>query len=124
MESKDYDFRYNCGVFQPVSSIVESSDRNIIVNCLCKHYSIAQVKAELDQLVEGLEMFKFQELVNSAPNLIRQLFVHFKPLKLTSEDIFNMFPPEFTASTGSNMRELEEAALINWIRFTQEVECE
>lgn len=50
----DFDFRYDCGISQPVSRI-SFFDR---VNAFALHYCIIRVKAELDQLIKGLEVYQ------------------------------------------------------------------
>lgn len=81
-----------------------------------------QIKAELDQITKGLEAFKFYNIVKCAPLSIKEYFVH-KPVKLTAEDIFNLFKVQFSEQ-GSSKRELEEDCVMKWIRYTQEIESE
>lgn len=100
---------------------IELSDRHDIVNAFAMHYSIISVKAELDQMVKGLEMYGIYELIQANKQLMRQLFVHFKPLTFTADMLFDMFPAKFSP-VGSNAREAEEAALMNWVNYTQEIE--
>ena len=100
---------------------IELSDRHDIVNAFAMHYSLISVKAELDQMVKGLEMYGVYELIQANKQLMRQLFVHFKPLTFTADMLFDMFPAKFSP-VGSNAREAEEAALMNWVNYIQEIE--
>ena len=100
---------------------IDLSDRHDLVNAFVMHYSIINVKAELDQMVRGLEAYGVYELIQANKHLMRQLFVHFKPLSLTSDMLFDMFPAKFSPE-GSNSRDAEEAALMNWVNYTQEIE--
>ena len=118
----EYDFRYECGVSQPVTSI-NLSDRNKLVSAIAMHYSVVRVKAELDQIVNGLKVLKIEELIQANPQKMRELFVHFKPLPLTADALFDMFPARFSPIC-SNKRESEEAALMKWVNYTQAVEGE
>ena len=105
---------------KPVTAI-ELGDRHDIVNAFAMHYSLINVKAELDQMVKGLEAYGVYELVQANKQMMRQLFVHFKPLAFTADMLFDMFPAEFSP-VGSNARDAEEAALMNWVNYTQEIE--
>ena len=50
------------------------------------------------------------------PQKMRELFVHFKPLPLTADAFFDMFPARLSPM-GSNKREAEEAALMKWVNY-------
>ena len=100
---------------------IELSNHHDIVNAFTMHYSLISVKAELDQMVKGLRMYGVYELIQANKQLMRQLFVHFKPLTFTADMLFDMFPAKFSP-VGSNAREAEEAALMNWVNYTQEIE--
>lgn len=100
---------------------IELSDHHDIVNAFAMHYSIISVKAELDQMVQGLEAYGVYKLIQGNRQLMRQLFVHFKPLTFTADKLFDMFPAKFSPE-GSIARDAEEAALMNWVNYTQEIE--
>ncbi len=57
LDSNEYDFRYDCGISEP-SFRLKLSDRKRIIDAAATHYCILRVKAELDQLVEGLNCSK------------------------------------------------------------------
>ena len=99
----------------------ELGDRHDIVNAFATHYSLINVKAELDQMVRGLEAYGVYKLIQANKQMMRQLFVHFRPLAFTADMLFDMFPAELSPE-GSNAREAEEAALMNWVNYTQELE--
>ena len=50
-------------------------DRNDIKNALLNYHLIAQVKAEIDQFVEGLPTFGFLSFVKADPHTWRPYFV-------------------------------------------------
>ncbi len=85
-----------------------------LVDAAATHYCILRVKAELHQLVEGLNVFKIGQLISEDPQILRELFVHFKPLPLTSDRVFEMFPPDFSHT---NAREIEEEVVMNWVHL-------
>ena len=120
LDREEYDFRYECGVSKPVTAI-ELDDRHDIVNAFAMHYSLINVKTELDQMVKGLEAHGVYELIQANKQMMIQLFVHFKPLAFTADMLFDMFPAEFSPE-GSTAREAEEVALMNWVNYTQELE--
>ena len=91
LNTEEYNIRYECGVSQPVTSI-ESSSHEKIVGTIAMHYSVVRVKSELDQLAKGLNVLKIGDLVEANPQKMRELFVHFKPLPLTADAFFDMFP--------------------------------
>lgn len=118
LNSEDYDFRFECGVGQPITTIT-INHRDEIVDALAMH-SIFSIKAELDQMISGLNDYGMGELAQNNPEMFRQLFVHYRQLPLTADILFDLFPAKFS-SPGSNARETEEAALMHWIHYTQDV---
>ena len=53
LSSEEYDFRYNCGLLQPVETL-STSEMESVMSAITIHFSISSYKAELDQLVSGL----------------------------------------------------------------------
>lgn len=55
LDSEDFDFRFDVGLGlgQP-TSLLMFTDRERLVQSFAMHYSVLHVKAELDQLLEGL----------------------------------------------------------------------
>ena len=74
-------------------------------------------------MITGLQVYGLGKLVQSNPEAFRPLFVYYKPLKLSADALFEMFPASF-AAVGSNSKEAQEAALMHWINFTQAIEGE
>ena len=118
--TEDYNFRYDCGISQPIAHM-KFFDCEKIVNAFALHFSVIRVKAELDQIINGLAMFGVKQLAEENRQITRSLFVHFKPMPLTADELFDMFPPEFSPK-GSNRREAEESALMKWVNYTQAIE--
>ena len=84
---------------------------------MCMHYIILIVKAELDQVVSGLQTLDVLSLLRESPTVTRPLLV-FSPMTLSAEDIFDMFKP-LLSPPGSNARELEEDRLMKWMHFLE-----
>ena len=83
-------------------SLLPESDRKDIVSSFCLKFVILTVKAELDQLVEGLKIL----------NLIQQsLFIH-EDVPLNGDTLYDMFRCELS-NYMSNQRDVEEAQLLN-----------
>ena len=70
-------------------------------------HTIYSIKAELDQMITGLQVYGLGKLVQSNPEAFRPLFVYYKPLKLSADALFEVFPASF-AAVGSNSREAQE----------------
>lgn len=120
VDSDEYDFRFECGISQPITTI-RLSHRDEIINGLALH-SFLCVKAEVDQILSGLNTYNIAELLQKDPYITRQLFVYYKN-PLSADKIFDLFPAKLSPS-GSNSRELEEAAVMQWVNYTQVVEGE
>ena len=122
LDSEQYDFRYDIGIAQPSQS-VEIIDRDRIVQGIASHYAIIRVKAELDQILEGLNTLELQDLIRQNPQKMRPLFLHADPVPLTADQMIDLFTTKFSP-VGSNRREVEEAIVMHWVNFIQMIESE
>ena len=84
LDSDEYDMRYDIGIGQSSSSL-ELSDLDRIVQAFATHFSVVYVKAELDQLMQGLKAFGILELMCSNPNKMRKLFISGDEVPLTMD---------------------------------------
>ena len=100
--------------------MMKFNERDDIVTALAMH-TIYSIKAELDQMITGLQAYGLGKLVQSNPEVFRPLFVYYNPLKLSADTLYEMFPASLSA-VSSNSREVQEAALMHWVNFTQAVE--
>ncbi|XP_065887268.1 uncharacterized protein [Dysidea avara] len=119
MDSEEYNFRYECGICQP-SQMIKFNQREEIVSALAMH-TIYSIKAELDQIISGLDGYGLGKLAQDNPEAFRPLLVYYKPLKLSADAVHEMFPAGLSA-LGSNTRDAQEAALMHWVNYTQAVE--
>ena len=119
LDSDDYDFRYDCGVRQP-TTMMTINDRDDIVSALAMQ-TVFSIKAEMDQMIAGLNDYGLGELARNNSEVLRQLFVHYRQLPLTSDTLYDMFAPQLSSS-GSNIRNEEEAALMHWVYYTRDVQ--
>lgn len=102
--------------------MMKFNERDDIVSALAMH-TIYSIKAELDQIITGLQAYDLGRLVQSNPEVFRPLFVYCNTFKLSADVLFDMFPANLSA-VGSNNREAQEAALMHWVNFTQAIEGE
>jgi hypothetical protein len=120
MSSDDYDFRYDCGYIKPTSTLT-ISNRDEMVCSLALHYKVYARKAELDQIVEGLNFGGMIWSEDEAGSL-KCLFCEEKPpSKLTASQVSVLFPPTFSEE-GCNCREAEEEMALHWGYFLRDVE--
>lgn len=120
LDSEEYDMRYSIGIGQPSSSL-QYDDLDRIVQAFATHFSIVCVKAELDQLTEGLNALGILDLIRSNPNKMRQLFFSGNEVSLTADKMLAMFHSNLSP-LGSNRRESEEAVLMKWVNYLQKIE--
>lgn len=121
LDSNDYAFRFDIGIGQSSRSVTMDNIDHVL-QLFAKHYLLLSVKSELDQLVEGLGVLKMLDLIRDNPNKFMQLFVHSVPQPLTTDHMLELFPPKYSPP-GSNCREVEEAVIMLWIHFLQNIEC-
>ena len=122
LDSDEFDFRYDIGVSQP-SHTLQLSDRDRILNSMATHYAVKYMKAEVDQLKEGLKAMGVLDVIVSNPRKMRPLFVHHEPatVHLTADKMIDLFTPVLSP-VGSNQRELEEAVMMHWVNYIQMIE--
>ena len=120
LDSDEYEMRYNIGIGQ-LSSSLNFCDLDRIVQAFATHFAVICVKAELDQLADGLKTLDIFDLLRSNPNKMRQLFVNENPDSLTADKMLDMFLSNLSP-LGSNRRESEEAVVMNWVNYLQMIE--
>lgn len=84
LDSNNYDFRYDVGVTQP-SHTLALADLNCMVQSLAMHYAIVFVKAELDDIVEGLKTLDVLGLIRANGKQMCSLFLYSEPGPLTAD---------------------------------------
>ena len=120
LDSDEYQMRFNIGLGQPSSSL-HLSDLSTIVEMFSTHYSLLNVKAELDQMVEGLESMGVLPLIRSNPNKLYDLFVAGTAIPLSADKMIDMFTILFSP-VGSNRREREDSIVLKWCNYLQHIE--
>ena len=81
------------------------------------------VKAELDQLLDGLKELGVLGLmhIRDNPNEATNLFVHNTAKQLTADKVFDFFVAHLSPPM-SNARDTQEAQVLHWANFLQLVE--
>ena len=120
MTSDEYDFRYACGYTKPTSSLAISNKDDIVCS-LALHYTIYALKAELDQISEGLQMGGLIWTEEEAASLVGLFCKDNCARELTAAQVSALFPPTFSEE-GSNRRDIEEEMALHWRYFLQDVE--
>ena len=120
LDEDEFDFRYDCGVTQPLTSI-GLKDKDHIVTLFAKYLSVARCLPQLEQLREGLELCDILQLVMDYTPELLPLFVYSDSKPLTSEYLFELFYPNLSP-IGSNKRDIEETSLYHWANYLQQIE--
>lgn len=112
LATDEYDFLLDCGV-----NIINASldDKMRIKQAVIKHYCIYSCKAELDQLLAGLNSLGVGDLLKKHPHSFLALLVG-QPNSLTAETLQDMMSFKFSIDC-SNIREQEEEAALDHFSF-------
>lgn len=114
------DLIYDSGFSVPISR-VSLKDVPTIIEAVCLHTTIFPVKAALDQLVEGLQLFNVISLIKSHPDKIKSLFVHDpRYSQLTVDQMVALFEVVYSLQ-GSSKRVKEEATFMHYNEFLNDV---
>lgn len=111
-----YSFVRDVGYLKPQPVYGDKQD---IVRSVALHYVILSVKAELDQIVQGLHEGGLLWTSDEARKL-EDIFLY-KSGSLTAAQIEDLFPPTMSAC-GSNRRDAEEEILLHWNYFLKDVQ--
>ena len=87
----------------------------MIVQSFSTHYAVVRVKAELDQILEGLATLDVLDLIRSNPIKMRTLLVHSNAVPLTADMMLDMCQARLSP-VGANRREAEEEVVMQWVK--------
>lgn len=103
--------------------VTQASLENVpdIVKAVCLQTTLLNVKAELDQMVEGLKLFDVISLLRQHPLKFKSLFV-FDPVDsvLTVDQMVALFDVVYSPQ-GSSKRVSEEATFMHWDEFLHDL---
>ena len=120
LQNDEFDFRYKLGIALRTDSIT-IQEKPTIISAMAKHFTVLEVKAELQLLCGLSSTLGMLELVRSDPSLMRPLFVHTTTGAMTADDVYDVFTICYSLN-GSNNREREEATIMKWVHFLQHIE--
>ena len=117
----DIEFKFikECGFLKQAHKI-SLDDVSEITEIVCVEYLIHRNIAEIQQFMDGLNVLGIATLLKSHPKRFKEIFVH-TPKVVTTHDLDKLFVPQFSPR-GSNIREKEEAIVLNWKDYIYEAE--
>ncbi len=117
VHSEEFDFRFEMGI----SEIFGPEERKGVVQSIANYFTIVRVKAQIDQMIDGMKCLGIDELLKCYPSTMYRLFIS-QPVPLTSESMFNLFLARLSPE-GSNKRENEEQIIVYWNYLLELIEC-
>ena len=118
LNSDKFDFRFEVGIGNVLSSL---EDRKQIVQSITNYFTVVRVKAQIDQIMDGLKCLGIDELIKSYPSTMHRLFIS-RPEPLTSDSVFNLFQSKLSPE-GSNRREDEEQMVMYSNYYLELIGC-
>ena len=112
-------FVSECGFLKPITNTV-TGDIPAIVSAVFLQYVILKSTQELTQFMEGLDVLGIIQFVRHHPNTLKSLFAYNFIAEVTSEYLSELFRPNMSPQ-GHNQREDEEAVLLNWNDYLQDI---
>lgn len=104
LDSDELSCRFDCGVNKP-SVAYHITDKQSILHLFCLHFVILQRKAEIDQLMEGLNDLGFLQFLKMHPGPARSLLVSGRQ-KLTAASLEQLFLVRFSEADVVKRKEL------------------
>ena len=116
--SRNTDIRFDCGYSKP---IVKYEDKEDLFHAICMHSTILASQTELNQFIDGLKLYNALDIIRAFPDSARSLLQNVGCKKLSAEDLDKLFTFELSP-VGSNRRQKEEAIVMNFTRYLEDVE--
>jgi len=120
LDSDEYDFRFDVGM-SCLPANFSLADRDRLVQSLSIHHCIVIIKAQLDQIISGLEVLGVYQLIKANPNAMFHL-LHTIPSPLTATNVLDVFEETRFSEGGSVKREDEEQIMMYWVQLLHEIE--
>ena len=92
MSGDDFEFLIDCGYSKPLADCV-LDDKKEMLECVILHLTHYRIRAEVDQLKEGLAKVGVLPAIQSRPNLWKPLLCHTESLKVIPDYIRRLFEP-------------------------------
>lgn len=120
LDSPTLSNRFDNGISRPSSSYT-LDDKENLVKLFCLQNTIICRKAEVDQLIEGLNEFGLLDVMRKYPEKGYEMFIQTEISKLTADKLIDLFKVQLSPS-GSNRNAMEEQVLIWWYDYLLDVE--
>ena len=101
-------------------SKISLSDVPDIVRSVCMEFVVIRSTHEMAQFQEGMDTLLVGSLIKLHHSLLKQLFTY-SSHQVTAQDLIYLLVPAYS-SRGSNAREEEEAIMLNWNDYLQDLE--
>eukprot|EP00731_Ephydatia_muelleri_P016024 Em0009g448a len=111
--------RIQLGIDKP-STHYHLTDKSHILRILCIHQTILSSKGQIDQMMEGLNEHGLLSLMKKYPECARVMLSNATEV-LTAAAMIDLFQVEYS-SCGSNNRQKEEASIIMFYDYLQDIE--
>ena len=119
LDSEAFEFRFDVGVTQPASSL-RLVDLPSVIDLFTSHSTLISVKAQLDQISDGLKHAHILELFIRNPRRMGDLLLY-QETSITASELISLFQPNLSP-IGHIQREAEEAVIVYFSEFVQHVE--
>ena len=117
----DYDIRFDLG-FGKMADSFTKFDVDQLVSGVCSHLIIYKQKAELDQIVQGLQSLDVHKLIRGNTAIANFLFSFTTKVKLEATTLRKLFKTSSLSPQGSNQRTREEELMYYWYELLVDVE--
>jgi hypothetical protein len=111
----------SCGFTKPFATLT-LKDIPSIIESVTLHTTILKVKAELDDMVKGLDDAGVLEMLRKHPDFFRPLFVYNKDNSLTADKLMALFEHRVFSQQGSSEHVKEQATYMLFSDFLEELE--
>ena len=110
---------FDSGFTVPVTQVSLENVQDI-VRAVCLQSTLLNVKAELDQMAEGLKLLNVISLLRQHPQKFKSLFVFDVDSVLTADQMVTLFDVAYSPQ-GSTKRVSEEATYMHWNEFLHDL---
>ncbi len=114
-----FKFISECGYLKP-AALVKAGDIPKLIKQVCMEYVLIRSSLEMQQFIEGLNTQSLLYLLKSSSTVMKKLFVY-ENQGISVQKLQNLLVSEFSPK-GSNVREEEEAIIMNWNDYLRDIE--
>ena len=115
-----FSFVMECGFLKPAATVA-TGDVPDIIRAVYLEYTVLRSSQEITQFIEGLQTIGIATLIKRHPLVLKKLFVYDGTAKVTAQYLSELLVP-ILSPRGHNHREEEEAVVLNWRDYLQDIE--